>query len=305
MSGRQGLGSMLIALAATAAGAHPGLHHDIAAVCEAIEREPRKADLYVDRAYLERLGEEFDAALADLAEARKLEPGNLRVAAELGMTYSALGRDREADTELTAFVRNGGTAPTFAERAKVRVRLGRLSDAVADYAAAIALKPDIEYYLSRGALQESLGEHAAAAQGYEDGRVKLGDAVTLDLALIRVEAARGRYARALALIDRQLAAAPVKTDWYLRRADVLAAAGRAAEARADRQTALREADAAVEASGSGMHLYARARAQAALGQTDAAKRDLEMVLQKSPRFADAREMLAKLATAGNDKGMKP
>ena len=305
MSGRQGLGSMLIALAATAAGAHPGLHHDIAAVCEAIEREPRKADLYVDRAYLERLGEEFDAALADLAEARKLEPGNLRVAAELGMTYSALGRDREADTELTAFVRNGGTAPTFAERAKVRVRLGRLSDAVADYAAAIALKPDIEYYLSRGALQESLGEHAAAAQGYEDGRVKLGDAVTLDLALIRVETARGRYARALALIDRQLAAAPVKTDWYLRRADVLAAAGRAAEARADRQTALREADAAVEASGSGMHLYARARAQAALGQTDAAKRDLEMVLQKSPRFADAREMLAKLATAGNDKGMKP
>jgi len=305
MSGRQGLGSMLIALAATAAGAHPGLHHDIAAVCEAIEREPRKADLYVDRAYLERLGEELDAALADLAEARKLEPGNLRVAAELGMTYSALGRDREADTELTAFVRNGGTAPTFAERAKVRVRLGRLSDAVADYAAAIALKPDIEYYLSRGALQESLGEHAAAAQGYEDGRVKLGDAVTLDLALIRVEAARGRYARALALIDRQLAAAPVKTDWYLRRADVLAAAGRAAEARADRQTALREADAAVEASGSGMHLYARARAQAALGQTDAAKRDLEMVLQKSPRFADAREMLAKLATAGNDKGMKP
>ena len=305
MSGRQGLGSMLIALAATAAGAHPGLHHDIAAVCEAIEREPRKADLYVDRAYLERLGEEFDAALADLAEARKLEPGNLRVAAELGMTYSALGRDREADTELTAFVRNGGTAPTFAERARVRVRLGQLSDAVADYAAAIALKPDIEYYLSRGALQESLGEHAAAAQGYEDGRVKLGDAVTLDLALIRVEAARGRYARALALIDRQLAAAPVKTDWYLRRADVLAAAGRAAEARADRQTALREADAAVEASGSGMHLYARARAQAALGQTDAAKRDLEMVLQKSPRFADAREMLAKLATAGNDKGMKP
>jgi len=305
MSGRQGLGSMLIALAATAAGAHPGLHHDIAAVCEAIEREPRNANLYVDRAYLERLGEEFDAALADLAEARKLEPGNLRVAAELGMTYSALGRDREADTELTAFVRNGGTAPTFAERAKVRVRLGRLSDAVADYAAAIALKPDIEYYLSRGALQESLGEHAAAAQGYEDGRVKLGDAVTLDLALIRVEAARGRYARALALIDRQLAAAPVKTDWYLRRADVLAAAGRAAEARADRQTALREADAAVEASGSGMHLYARARAQAALGQTDAAKRDLEMVLQKSPRFADAREMLAKLATAGNDKGMKP
>ena len=294
MSGRRGLGSVLVVLAATAASAHPGLHHDIAAVCEAIEKEPGRADLYVDRAFLQRLGEEYEAALADLDQARKLEPGNVRVAAELGMTYAALGRDRDAERELTAFVQHGGTAPTFAERAKVRERLDRPKDAIADYTAAIALKPDIEYYLSRGVLQESLRDFTGAAAGYRDARAKLGDAVTLDLALIRVETARGRHARALALVDAQLAKAPVKTDWYLRRADVLAASGRTAEAQADRQTALREADAAVEATGSGMHLYARARAQAALGQTDAAKRDLELVLQKSPRFVEAREMLARM-----------
>ena len=305
MSGRKGLGSVLVALAATAAGAHPGLHHDIAAAGEAIAREPGKADLYVDRAFLERLDEKFEAALSDLDAAKKLEPGNPRIAAELGMTYAALGRDGEADTALTAFVKHGGTAPAFAERAQVRERLGRSKDAVADYTAAIALKPDIEYYLSRGALQESLGDRAAAAKGYEEGRAKLGDAVTLDLALIRVETARGRYARALELVEKQLASAPVKTDWYLRRADVLAAAGRKAEAQADRQTALREADAAVEASGSGMHLYARARAQVALGQIDAAKKDLELVLEKSPRFVEAREMLANLSTTANDRGMKP
>jgi len=305
MSGRGGLGFVLIALAATAAGAHPGLHHDIAAACEAIEREPARADLYVDRAFLERLGEEYQAALSDLDHARKLEPGNLRVAAELGLTYAALGRDREADTELSTFIRHGGTAPVLAERAKVRERLGRPKEAVADYTAAIALKPDVEYVLARGALQESLRDLAGAAAGYEEGRAKLGGAVTLDLALIRVETARGRYARALQVVDKQLAAAPVKTDWYLRRADVLDAAGRKAEARADRQTALQEADAAVEANGNGMQLYARARARAALGQTDAAKRDLELVLEKSPRFVEARDMLAKLPTTNNDKGMKP
>jgi hypothetical protein len=86
---------------------------------------------------------------------------------------------------------------------------------------------------------------------------------------------------------------------------VLAAAGRTNEARADRQTALREADAAVEKTGSGMQLYARARAQAALGLIDNARHDLELVLEKSPRFAEARDLLAKLATADNDKGMKP
>jgi tetratricopeptide (TPR) repeat protein len=305
MSGRRGLGAVLIAVAATAAGAHPGLHHDIAAAGEAIAREPQKADLYVERAFLERLDQEFDAALADLDRAKKLEPSNPRVAAELGMTYSALGRDREADVQLTAFVRHGGTAPAFAERAMVRERLGRLKESIADYGSAIALKPDIEYYLARGTLQESLGDWASAAAGYRDGRAKLGDAVTLDLALIRAETKRGRYAQALELVNTQLAAAPVKTDWYLRRADVLDAAGRSAEAQADRRTALQEADTAVEASGSGMHLYARARAQAALGLIDGARRDLELVLQKSPRFVEAREMLAKLSTTANDKGMKP
>jgi tetratricopeptide (TPR) repeat protein len=305
MSGRTGFGVVLIAVAAIAVRAHPGLHHDISEASAAIEREPLRADPYVERAYLERLDEEYDAALADLDQAAKLDPANLRVAAELGMTFSALGRNAEADAQLSRVLRHGGTGVAFAQRAEVRERLGRMKDAVADYTSAIALRPDIEYYVARGALQESIGDLAGAAAGYRDARTKLGEAVTLDLALIRVETARGHYAQALGLVNEQLARASVKTDWYLRRADVLAAAGRTNEARADRQTALREADAAVEKTGSGMQLYARARAQAALGLIDNARHDLELVLEKSPRFAEARDLLAKLATADNDKGMKP
>jgi tetratricopeptide (TPR) repeat protein len=305
MSARLRFGIVLAALAATAASAHPGLHHDLEVVSAAIVKEPTRADLYVDRAYLERLDEELDAALSDLDRARGLDPANLRVAAERGMTLSALGRDREAEVELSRFIAHGGTAPTFAERAKVRERLGRYNEAILDLGSAIALHPDIEYYVTRGSIQESRGDLAGAAAGYEDGRKKLGDAVTLDLALIRVETARKRYAAALALINAQLDRALVKTDWYLRRADVLAAAGRRDEALANRQAALREADAAVDRMGSGMNLYSRAKAQAALGRVDDARHDLELALEKSPRFAEAREMLAKLATADNDKGMKP
>jgi tetratricopeptide (TPR) repeat protein len=305
MSARHTLGVVLVALAGAAAAAHPGLHHDISAATAAIEKEPKSADLYVDRAFLLRLDEELDAALADLDHARELDATNLRVAAERGMTLSALGRDKDADVELTRFVGHGGTAPTFAERAKVRERLGRTREAVADLTSAIALRPDIELYIARGALQESLGDLAGAAQGYTEGRAKLGEAVTLDLALIRVETGRKRYASALELIEAQLGRAAVKTDWYLRRADVLAAAGRTTEAQADREAALREADAAIERTGSGMNLYSRAKAQAALGRIEDAKHDLLLVLEKSPRFVEAREMLADLATADNDKGMKP
>jgi tetratricopeptide (TPR) repeat protein len=296
---------VLVALAATAAGAHPGLHHDIASATAAIDKEPTKADLYVERAFLERLDEEFDAALIDLEKAQRLDPANLRVAAERGMTFAALGQDADAEAELSRFVLHGGTAPTFAERAKVRERLGLKREAVGDYTAAIALRPDIELYIARGALQESIGDLKGAAAGYMEGRAKLGDAVTLDLPLIRVETSLRRYAEAVAVIDAQLLGASVKTDWYLRRADVLTAAGRTKEAQADREAALREANAAVLRTGSGLQLYSRAKVQASLGRIEDAKHDLELVLEKSPRFAEAREMLAKLATADNDRGMKP
>ena len=292
-------------VAATVAFGHPGLHHDIAKATAAIALEPARSDLYVERAFLFRLDEEYQAALGDLDEARRLDPANLRVAAERGMTLSALGRDAEAYVELTRFVRHGGTAATFTERAEIQVRLGRRREAIADYSAAIALDPNVESYVDRGALQESLGEWAAAAAGYRDALARLGDAVTIDLALIRAETARGRYDAALEVVDFELAGAAVKADWYLKRAEVLSAAGRAAEAVGAREKALRAADDAVEQNGNGMHLLSRAKVRMALGQLEGAKQDLELVLMKSPRFAEAREMLAAMGPARNDEGMKP
>lgn len=306
MSARLTICVGLTLFAAVAAGAHPGLHHDIAGATEAIERSPGSATLYVERAYLLRLDEEFDSALADLDQARRLDPAEIRVAAERGMTLSAIGRYAEAEVELTRFLKaGGGTAPVFAERAKVREHLGRKKAAVADYASAIGLRPDMEFYMARGALQESLGDLAGAASGYRDGIARLGEAVNFDLALIRVETSRKRYDAALGLIDAQIGRSAVKTDWYLRRAEVLEAAGRKNEARGDRQRALAEANRALEQNANGIRLFSRAKVQVALGRFDDAKHDLAQVLEKSPGFAEAREMLAKLDTADNHKGMKP
>jgi len=300
------IGVALALLGGVAAQAHPGLHHDIARASEAIEKEPSRAELYVDRAYLERLDEEFEAALADLDLALRLAPTELRVAAERGMTLSAMGRYAEAEAELSRFLRFGnGTAPVLAERAKVREHLGRKKEAVTDYASAIAIQPDVELYMARGALQESLGDLAGAAAGYRDGIARLGEAVNFDLALIRVETARKRYDAALALIDGQLGRSAVKTDWYLRRADVLEAAGRKNEARRDREQALAEAESALAKNFNGMKLFSRAKVQVALGRVDDAKRDLAQVLEKAPGFTEAREMLAMLETADNNEGMKP
>jgi tetratricopeptide (TPR) repeat protein len=306
MSARIPFGIAWVLLASVVSEAHPGLQHDIASASEAIDKNPTRAELYVERAFLERLDEQFDAALIDLDSARRLDPASPAVSAERGMTLSAMGQYPEAQAELTRFLSEGkGTAPAFAERAKVREHLGRNREAVADYTSAIALQPDVEYYMARGALQELLGDLAGAAAGYREGSARVGDAVNFDLALIRVETTRKRYDAALQVIDAQLLRSPVKTDWYLRRADVLQAAGRRNDAHADREKALAEANRVLEQNANGIRLFSRAKVQVALGRIDDAKQDLAQVLEKSPGFAEAREMLATLDAAGNDKGMKP
>jgi tetratricopeptide (TPR) repeat protein len=305
VSARLAVAAAVLLLSCAGARAHPGLHHDIARATEAIEKEPGRADLYVERARLERLDDQLEGALADLQQAERLDPGNARAAAEQGMTLSALRRDTEAERELSRGLAHGASGGALlAERARVRARLGRPREAVADYTAALDLQPEIDWYVERGALQERVGDLPAAAAGYREGCARAGGAVVLELALIRVETARGRYDAAREVVDRQLAQASVKTDWYLRRADLLEAGGQAQAARQDRERALEEANRALEANATGIHLLSRAKVQVALGKTQEARQDLELVLQKSPRFTEARELLDGLGAAAG-KGMKP
>jgi tetratricopeptide (TPR) repeat protein len=281
--------------AISAAWAHPGLHHDLSRVSEAIEREPGRADLLLERAFLERLDARPEAALVDLARAREIEPGNRSVAAEMGLTLSALGRDVEAERELDRFLAGGpGTAPVLAERARVRERLGKKALAIADYTASIEMRPEVEAYLARGALLESLRRDDEAHAGYLDGVRRLAGEPNLRSALIRLDVRTGRFDEALGLVDEEIARAGVKTDGYLRRAEVLQAAGRAPAAREDRERALEEADRAIARSATGMHLVSRARARLALGQAEEARSDLRLALAKSPRYAEARLLLAEI-----------
>jgi tetratricopeptide (TPR) repeat protein len=281
------------------AGAHPGLHHDIDRVTEAIAKEPKNADLYVQRAHYYRLLTKFEESLADLDKAKKLDADNLYIPLGRGLTLSGMGRYEEAEAELTRFIETGpASVPAYAERANIRARSGRLAEAIVDLTKAIELQREVGLYLARGALQEAIGALDAAAAGYRDGLTHLGGAVTIRLALIRVETQRKQYDAALKLIDEVVAAVPVKTDWYLRRAEVLKVAGRDQEAQRALELALSEANRVLKKRTTGIHLYARAKVYAALGQADEARQDLQAVLLKSPRFVQARELLEQLDGQG-------
>jgi len=297
---------LLAVVSVTPIIADPGVHHAIKRMTDAIAEQPELAALYVGRAYYLRLNGQYDEALDDLQRAEGLDPQELRVAVERGFVFSAMGRDEEAEAELTRFLSKGQPmAGIHAERARIHARNGRVPLAIADYDSAIALRPDVGAYLERGRLQLQQGDLDGAAAGYRDGLKRFEAAVPLRLELIEIEKIRGNFDTAAGLIRDELERAPVKTDWQLELADVLDAAGRPDEALAVRNAALGEANQILQTRRSSIHVYTRAKVYAALGRVDDAKRDLERALAKSPRFVQAQELLTKLETHTEDKRIEP
>lgn len=281
--------------------AHPGLHHEIERVTEALRRSPDRIDLLIERAHIYRLDDQPTASLLDLRHARTLDHDNPRIACELGFTLSAMGRDEEADAELTACLDVvTGHAAALAERGRVRSRTGRPAAAIEDFSAALRRRDDVDVYIARGRLQESMGRWQDAAVGYRTGLERMHGAVVLRLALIRVETARGRYDAALDLIDEVLPTVHVKTHWLLRRAEILDAAGRTQQAHAERRRALIEADRALTRRATAINRFARAKVYVAMGKRAEAVGDLNAAIARSPGFAEAKELLRTLERKQSD-----
>ena len=149
---------------------------------------------------------------------------------------------------------------------------------------------------ARGHLQEELGRLAAAEAGYLEGLAHLQHVRALGRELIRIKIALGRYPEALTLIDKELASASVKTEWYLRRARVLAAMGQAEAGVSALTQALAEANRAFAQRPTALHRLARAKIYQALEQLEVAKQDLLLAVQTAPRFKEADEFLKTLET---------
>lgn len=294
------LGGVALLLRASIVAAHPSIYHEIERVSEALEKQPDRVDLLIERGVCYRLAGDLEASLADFDKAGRLAPSNLDLAAHRGMTLSAMGRNVEAEQELTRFLDGGRvSASALGDRALVRVKLGKLEPAIQDFTRSLSINPDVEFYIERSKVEESLGHLDRAAAGLREGLAVLGGAVVLRDRLIDVELRLKHYDGAIRVIDDQLAVTPVRTDWLLRRAEILATAGKAADARRDRMLALDEANRALARRTTAIHLVSRAKVYWALGRLDEAKKDLQLALDQSPRMDEARGMLAKLEEAAH------
>lgn len=300
------LAPILIAafLASTAARSHEGIAAELKVLDERLRAQPSDAAALLDRAELHRLAGAPAHAAEDALRARGLLPGApdapdasvaRRAALELGLALHALGHDDEASRELAGFVASGtGTLEAYVALAEIEMKKGRTTEAARAYRQAISLRPRPDEVLLLARLQIAEGDLSGAASTLEDGLARLSGAMVIRLALIDVERARGRTAHALYLVDEVLPTLPVRTKWLLLRADVLAAAGRTDEARADRGRALAAAERAFSRRPTPQLRLARARALWSLGKHAEARRDVALVLDRAPRDRDALALLASL-----------
>ena len=234
---RVGLVAMLVSVAlARVAFAHGDLHEQIVGVTAQIEKNPDSADLFLKRAELHRLHEQWPAAAADYDRAEKLAPSAPAIHLGRGKLLLATGRLDDAKGELDKFIAaKPGHIEALVTRARIEALRKQPLAAAEDFARAIALAPRPEpdlYHERAQALAAAGDDHIPEAlRCLDEGTAKLGNLPTLGLYAIDLELRRKDFDAALARLEKLSAASPRKETWLERRGDILTAAGRPVEAR--------------------------------------------------------------------------
>ncbi|MFH0793801.1 MAG: tetratricopeptide repeat protein [bacterium] len=219
------LAGFLVLLLAAIAVAHADLEEQIEALTAQIEHEGESAALYLRRGEVNRLHEDWDAALTDYARAQQLDPELREVEFARGRMYLEAGRLEEAKAALDQFLANNpqheGARLT---RARLLAQMGQPLLAADEYTSAIALmsEPRPEHYIERARARASAGEEHLheAVRGLDEGCAKLGPVVTLRLVAAELEAKAGHYDHAEARVKDIMGNSPRKDIYHVQLGDL-------------------------------------------------------------------------------------
>lgn len=218
--------------------AHGDLHEAIDAVSRVIAKSPGDAALFLRRAELHRQHQDWPAAEADYAQARKLQPDLEIVTFGLAQMRLAQGREKDALTLLDDFlVQRPAHAEGRALRADILEKRGDWRKADADLAAAVAASPEPHYATARAQLLERHKQPEAAARCLDEASRAHGRVPVLEQQALGIEERAGLTEAALRRVDGFIAREPRPDIWLARKARLLENAGRTADARAAWQRA--------------------------------------------------------------------
>jgi Flp pilus assembly protein TadD len=217
-----------------AAIAHAGVEELERETRALVERRPDDPQAHLQRARVLRLAGRWDAALAALDDAAARGADRDEVAATRAAILLDAGRALAALRELDRLLtRRPDAAAILFERGRAYLALGDIDTATRDFERAIgrlpAPRPE-QIFVHRDALL-SLGHRAEAVAALDHGMARIGRVPALQLAAIDLEVALGRYDAALRRVDELSAGRRPNPAWIARRAEILARAGRTADAR--------------------------------------------------------------------------
>jgi len=229
-----GLGLGIVFVFAANVLAHDGLHEQIIAVTKEIAKEPNNANLYLKRAELYRLHEEWKNSERDFNRAEKLNPNLAVVDLGRGKLWLEAKRFSSAKLALERFLmREPNSFEAVLTLARVLSKLNQTENAVKYFTQAIALSPkdSAEIYLERSLLLGERGRIDEALRGLDEGIERYGGLVILENYAIDLEVKRSRYDAALTRLDKLAVTMPRKESFLLKRGEILLKAGKKCEAR--------------------------------------------------------------------------
>lgn len=223
---------LLLALSATVS-AHEGLHERIEAATKAIKKDPKNAQLYLERAELYRKHSEFNLASRDLDTAKKLAPDMDVIELFRGRLLLSSGRYSNAEKTLAGFLaKSPANYEALVTMSDVKLALKKDAEATPYLSRAIELSPrdSIDLYIERAWLQLKIGRGEDAVNGLDDGMVKLGRLISFETAAIDIEVARKNFSGAVSRLDSLILEMPRPWVFLVRKGEVLIIAGRGCEA---------------------------------------------------------------------------
>ena len=272
--------------------AHLGFHEEIGLINEELEQDPHNKDLLLKRAYLFRLIGHHQGSLNELNNLINKYPKDTAFYYQRALTYEDLKAYEPAELDFTRIIQLGGKdGRVFSERAAVRERLKRFEEALEDYQSGSEYSQTEDFYVRFGRLHQRLGHCQDAADVFLKGLEQWPVSIVLTRALVRLEINRGNYKQAHKLITATLQKRRFKTPWLLLKGEVYKAASQKEKAMQTWQEALKECESKINSGrGSAIHRTYRAEVLLAVGDLQAANKEIAAVLKKFPDYFRAVEL---------------